>query len=169
LAKIKPNPVLSGYLERYKARRSSNYRRIQVAQRPDLTRFIDAGAGFVSLTRGQATASARDLVSQGLLAQNQVQAFVDGILEESRRRRDSAISTVRTEVGRQVKLLGLITKEDLADAERRLRKELGSKSASKASGAKKTPVKKTPVKKATVKKATAKKAPVKRTTAKRGA
>jgi polyhydroxyalkanoate synthesis regulator phasin len=166
--------VLSGYLKRYKARCSSNYRRIQVAQRPDLTRFIDAGAGFVSLTRGQATASARDLVSQGLLAQNQVQAFVDGILEESRRRRDSAISTVRTEVGRQVKLLGLITKEDLADAERRLRKELGSKSASKASGATKAPVKKATVKNATVKKATvkkapAKKAPVKRTTAKRSA
>ncbi len=112
-----------------------------MAQRPDLTRFIDAGAGFVSLTRGQAQASARDLVSQGLLAQNQVQSFVDGILEESRRRRDSAISTVRTEVGRQVKLLGLITKDDLAEAERRLRKELGGNSVSKASGERKAPVK----------------------------
>ena len=149
-----------------------------MAQRPDLTRFIDAGAGFVSLTRGQATASARDLVSQGLLAQNQVQAFVDGILEESRRRRDSAISTVRTEVGRQVKLLGLITKDDLAAAERRLRKELGGNLGSKASGERKAPVKKTvkkatvekaPTKKAAGKKAPAKKAPVKRTTAKRSA
>ncbi|CAB4944974.1 unannotated protein [freshwater metagenome] len=154
-----------------------------MAQRPDLTRFIDAGAGFVSLTRGQAQASARDLVSQGLLAQNQVQSFVDGILEESRRRRDSAISTVRTEVGRQVKLLGLITKDDLADAERRLRKELGGNSASKTSGERKAPVKKTvkktavkktavkkaPTKKAAVKKAAVKKAPVKRTTAKRSA
>lgn len=148
-----------------------------MAQRPDLTRFIDAGAGFVSLTRGQAQASARDLVSQGLLAQNQVQSFVDGILEESRRRRDSAISTVRTEVGRQVKLLGLITKDDLAEAERRLRKELGGNSVSKASGERKPPVKKTvkktvkkaAVKKTPVKKAPVKKAPAKKTTAKRSA
>ncbi len=149
-----------------------------MAQRPDLTRFMDAGAGFVSLTRGQAQARARDLVSQGLLAQNQVQSFVDGVLEESRRRRDTAISTVRTEVRRQVKLLGLITKDDLAESERRLRKELSSKSASKASGDRKAPVKKTPVKKTTtktttkkaaVKKAPVKKAPVKKSTAKRSA
>lgn len=138
-----------------------------MAQRPDLNRFMDAGAGFVSLTRGQAQARARDLVSQGLLAQNQVQSFVDGVLEESRRRRDTAISTVRTEVRRQVKLLGLITKDDLADAERRLRKELGAKSASKASGAKKAPVKKARVKKARAKKAPVKKAPVKRAVAKK--
>ena len=154
-----------------------------MAQRPDLTRFRDAGAGLVSLTRGQAQARARDLVSQGLLAQNQVQSFVDGVLEESRRRRDTAISTVRTEVRRQVKLLGLITKDDLAESERRLRKELSSKSASKASGDRKAPVKKTPVKKTTtktttkkaavkkaqVKKAPVKKAPAKKSTAKRSA
>ena len=138
-----------------------------MAQRPDLTRFIDAGAGFVALTRGQAQASARDLVAQGLLAQNQVQSFVDGILEESRRRRDSALSTVRTEVSRQVKLLGLITKDDLAAAERRLRKELGVNSASRASTAKKAPVKKATAKKAPAKKAPAKKAPAKKATAKK--
>ncbi len=145
-----------------------------MAQRPDLTRFIDAGAGFVSLTRGQAQASARDLVAQGLLAQNQVQSFVDGILEESRRRRDAAISTVRTEVGRQVKLLGLITKDDLAASERRLRKELGAKSSTKGTGAKKAatkkaPVTKTPVTKTAAKKTTAKKTATKKAPAKRSA
>ncbi|CAB4856165.1 MAG: hypothetical protein F2782_00675 [Actinobacteria bacterium] len=138
-----------------------------MAQRPDLTRFIDAGAGFVSLTRGQAQASARDLVAQGLLAQNQVQSFVDGILEESRRRRDAAISTVRTEVGRQVKLLGLITKDDLAASERRLRKELGAKSSTKGTGAKKAATKKAPVKKTPAKMAPVTKAPVTKTAAKK--
>ena len=147
---------------------AGQYRRIKMAQRPDLTRFIDAGAGFVSLTRGQAQASARDLVAQGLLAQNQVQSFVDGILEESRRRRDSAISTVRSEVGRQVKLLGLITKDDLAASERRLRKELGAKSSTKGTGAKKAATKKAPLKKATAKK-TAKKAAGKKTAVKKTA
>ncbi len=140
-----------------------------MAQRPDLTRFIDAGAGFVSLTRGQAQASARDLVAQGLLAQNQVQSFVDGILEESRRRRDAAISTVRTEVGRQVKSLGLITKDDLAASERRLRKELGAKSSTKGTGAKKAATKKTPAKKAPAKKAPVTKTAAKKTTAKKTA
>ena len=140
-----------------------------MAQRPDLTRFIDAGAGFVSLTRGQAQASARDLVAQGLLAQNQVQSFVDGILEESRRRRDAAISTVRTEVGRQVKLLGLITKDDLAASERRLRKELGAKSSTKGTGAKKAATKKAPVTKTAAKKTTAKKTATKKAPAKRSA
>ena len=73
-----------------------------------------AGAGFVDLTRAQARARARELVDQGLIAQSQVQALVDGLLEESRRRRDLALTTVRSEVGRQVKALGLVTRADLA-------------------------------------------------------
>ena len=142
-----------------------------MAKRPDLTRFMDAGAGFVSLTRVQAQARARDMVSQGLLAQNQAQSFVDGILEESRRRRDAAISIVRTEVRRQIKLLGLITKDDLAASERRLRKELGVKSPASLSGAKPATPKKavTPKKAAAVKKKAVKKSPAKKAASKKSA
>ena len=108
-------------------------------QRPDLARLVDAGADFVELTRSQARGRARDLVEQGVLAQNQVQSFVDGIVDESRRRRDAAVNLVRSEVARQVKSLGLVTREDLAASERRLRRELSAaKSTSKAAAAKAT-------------------------------
>lgn len=108
-------------------------------QRPDLTRLIDAGADFVELTRSQARGRAKVLVEQGVLAQSQVQSFVDGIVDESRRRRDAAVNLVRGEVARQVKSLGLVTREDLAASERRLRRELSAaKSTSKAAAAKAT-------------------------------
>ena len=38
-------------------------------QRPDWNKFLDAGAEFVALTRGQARARAKDLVAHGQLAQ----------------------------------------------------------------------------------------------------
>jgi polyhydroxyalkanoate synthesis regulator phasin len=138
-----------------------------MAQRPDLTRLIDAGADFVELTRTQARGRARVLVDQGVLAQNQVQAFVDGIVDESRRRRTAAVGLVRNEVARQVKALGLVTRDDLAASERRLRRELSaSKSKAKATtttkatkaaktakpAATKSAAKKTAVKKAAAKK-----------------
>jgi len=107
-------------------------------QRPDLTRLIDAGADFVELTRSQARGRARVLVEQGVLAQSQVQSFVDGIVDESRRRRDAAVNLVRGEVARQVKSLGLVTRDDLDASERRLRRELGGAKA-KAKGAAKAP------------------------------
>ncbi|MFM7060208.1 MAG: hypothetical protein ACKOZL_03345 [Actinomycetes bacterium] len=107
-------------------------------QRPDLTRLIDAGADFVELTRSQARGRARVLVEQGVLAQSQVQSFVDGIVDESRRRRDAAVNLVRGEVARQVKSLGLVTRDDLDASERRLRRELGGATA-KAKGAAKAP------------------------------
>lgn len=141
-------------------------------QRPDLSRFIDAGAGFVDLTRAQARARARELVDQGLIAQSQVQALVDGLLEESRRRRDLALTTVRSEVGRQVKALGLVTRADLAAVEQRLRRELGGKGA-KAAGKSKVatgkPAKKSATKAGRAKETTAKKSAAKKSTAKKSA
>ncbi|MFM7271620.1 MAG: hypothetical protein ACKO2C_08300 [Actinomycetes bacterium] len=144
-------------------------------QRPDLSRFIDAGTGFVDLTRAQARARARELVDQGLIAQSQVQALVDGLLEESRRRRDLALATVRTEVGRQVKALGLVTRAELTQVEQRLRRELGAggskskKAAAKKTAGKKATAKKTAGKQAATKKAAAKKTAGKKAPAKRKA
>ncbi|MFM7617106.1 MAG: hypothetical protein ACKO72_06550 [Actinomycetes bacterium] len=142
-------------------------------QRPDLARLIDAGADFVELTRSQARGRARVLVDQGVLAQNQVQSFVDGIVDESRRRRDAAVNLVRTEVARQVKSLGLVTRDDLAASERRLRRELSAaRSKSKASttkaakatkSAKATKAAKPTTRATTAKKAAARKSAAKKT------
>jgi polyhydroxyalkanoate synthesis regulator phasin len=138
-------------------------------QRPDLTRFIDAGADFVALTRAQARGRAKVLVDQGVLAQSQVQGFVDGIVDESRRRRDAAVGLVRNEVARQVKALGLVTRDELAASERRLRRELStSKAKAKATKTAKAS-KSTKATTAAPKKAAAKKAAAKKSAAKKAA
>ena len=91
-----------------------------MAQGPDLSRYLDAGAQFVALTRAQAVDRAKELVGQGQLAQEQVQGFVDELVEESRKRTDEMLDVVRREIRRQVKALGIATKDDLARLEARL-------------------------------------------------
>ncbi|MBK5289645.1 MAG: hypothetical protein JJE46_14375 [Acidimicrobiia bacterium] len=117
---------------------------------PDFTRLLSAGVEFVALTRAQARDRAAELVGQGQLAQSQMQAFVDDLVDESRRRTDTMMDLVRSEIGRQVKTLGIATKDDLAKLEAKL-------TASPRGAATKAPAKKTAAKK-TAKKTAAKKA-----------
>ena len=149
---------------------------------------------FVAITRTQARSRAKELVSQGQLAQSPVQGFVDDLVEESRRRSDSIVEVVRQEIGRQVKTLGIATKEDLARLEAKLarvfsggtstprpttttvakkaspaKKTAAKKTAAKKTAAKKTVAKKTGAKKTVVKKPAAKKTAVKKTGAKKAA
>lgn len=93
-------------------------------QPPDLSRYLDAGAQFVAMRRTEARRRARDLVAAGQLAQEQVQAFVDDLVEESRRRTDEMTDVVRREIQRQMKGLGLATKDDLAKLEGKLGKQI---------------------------------------------
>lgn len=129
-------------------------------QTPDWAKYLNAGVEFVALTRTQARGRAKELVAQGQLAQSQVQEFVDDLVDESRRRTDSMMELVRQEIGRQVKTLGIATKDDLA----RLEAKLVSR-ASKPAVAKKSPAKKT----AGAKKPAAKKAAGKKTAGKKTA
>lgn len=122
-------------------------------QTPDFGKYLNAGAEFVSVTRAQARKRANDLVAQGQLAQDQVQGFVDGLVDESRRRRDVLVDIVRQEIQRQVKVLGIATKDDLARLEARLAKQ--AKAAKKAGAGK--PAKKSGAGKAATKKSGAKK------------
>jgi polyhydroxyalkanoate synthesis regulator phasin len=126
-------------------------------QTPDWAKYINAGAEFVALTRAQARARAKELVAQGQLAQSQVQGFVDDLVDESRRRTDSMMDLVRTEIGRQVKTLGIATKDDLAKLEAKLvsKGAVAGKQPTAAKSATKKPAKK-PAKKAGAKKATKK-------------
>jgi polyhydroxyalkanoate synthesis regulator phasin len=102
-------------------------------QSPDWNKYLDAGAEFVAMTRAQARARAKELVGTGQLAQEQVQGFVDELVDESRKRTDAMLDVVRKEIQRQVKTLGIATKDDLAKLETKLSKQ--SKSAKKSSGA----------------------------------
>jgi len=92
-------------------------------QPPDWNKYLDAGAEFVAMTRTQARRRAKELVSQGQLAQEQVQGFVDDLVDESRKRTDVLLDVVRKEIQRQVKTLGIATKEDLAKLETKLAKQ----------------------------------------------
>ena len=109
-------------------------------QPPDWNKYLDAGAEFVAMTRTQARKRAKELVSQGQLAQEQVQGFVDDLVDESRKRTDVLLDVVRKEIQRQVKTLGIATKEDLARLESKIAKEKAAKPAKAAT--KKKPAKK---------------------------
>jgi polyhydroxyalkanoate synthesis regulator phasin len=108
-------------------------------QPPDWNKYLDAGAEFVAMTRAQARQRAKVLVGTGQLAQEQVQGFVDELVDESKRRTDLMLDVVRKEIQRQVKTLGIATKEDLARLEDRIVKQTDEKTAKtgKSSGAKK--------------------------------
>jgi polyhydroxyalkanoate synthesis regulator phasin len=131
-------------------------------QSPDWNKYLDAGAEFVAMTRAQARARAKELVGQGQLAQEQVQGFVDDLVEESRRRTDAMLDVVRKEIQRQVKTLGIATKDDLAKLETKLSKQAKAKKASgttKKKAAKKDSATKATKKKAATKSSKSTKAP----------
>ena len=104
-------------------------------QPPDWNKYLDAGAEFVAMTRTQARKRAKELVSQGQLAQEQVQGFVDDLVDESRKRTDVLLEVVRKEIQRQVKTLGIATKEDLARLETKLAKQTKPTKTSKSTKA----------------------------------
>ena len=118
-----------------------------MAQGPDLTKLIEAGMNFTELRRSQARQLVAELVTQGQLAREQATSTVDEMLELSRRRREDLRSFVQTEIQRQVRSLGIATRDDLERLERRI--------AAKSVPAKRAPAKKTAAKTGT-KKTTAK-------------
>ena len=130
---------------------------------PDWKRALDTGAHFTEVRRSQARKLAADLVSQGQLARNQVGAYVDDLVERSKRTSEQLRAIVRTEVERQLGVIGVATKRDLDALERRLRAANGAKSTRGIKPA----VKKTAAKRARAKKpaskAAAKKPAAKRT------
>ena len=52
-----------------------------------------------------------------------MQGFVDDLVDESRKRTDVLLDVVRKEIQRQVKTLGIATKEDLARLETKIAKQ----------------------------------------------
>jgi polyhydroxyalkanoate synthesis regulator phasin len=119
-------------------------------QSPDLTKFLEAGMNFTELRRSQARQIVSELVAQGQLARDQATSTVDEMLDLSRRRREDLRSFVQNEIQRQVRALGIATREDLDRLERKI--------GAKASAAKKATAKKTSPSKTSPTKTTAKKA-----------
>jgi polyhydroxyalkanoate synthesis regulator phasin len=123
-------------------------------QRPDVRKYLDAGTQFTEVKRAEARRRAKELIREGQLAQERAQQFVDELVESSRRRAEELAEVMRGEVQRQIGVLGIATKSDLA----RLEAKLSGRAAPKKAAKKKAPAKKAAKKK----KAPAKKAATRR-------
>ena len=139
-----------------------------MATNDSLQRYIDAGIAFTQMTRKKAEELVTELVQSGDLQRGDAKARVDELLERSRQGTEVIVTTVRTEVTRQLGAVGIANLEDLAQQVAALLGRSGSDAATKTT-AKKTTAKKTAAKKTTAKTATAKKTAAKKTAAKKTA
>jgi len=137
-----------------------------MATNDSLQRYIDAGIAFTQMTRKKAEELVTELVQSGDLQRGDAKARVDELLERSRQGTEVIMTTVRTEVTRQLGAVGIANLEDLAQQVAALLGRSGSDAAKKTT-AKKPTAKKTPAKKTPAKKTPAKKTPAKKTTAKK--
>src|SRR4029077_8239856 len=93
--------------------RGSPSKEVPMPPVPDWKRALDTGAHFTEVRRSQARKLASELVAQGQLARNQMGAYVDAVVERSRRSSEQLRAIVRTEVERQLGVIGVATKRDL--------------------------------------------------------
>jgi polyhydroxyalkanoate synthesis regulator phasin len=124
-----------------------------------LKKVQEAGADFLEAARARAEEFLRELAKAGEGTQGKAHGALDELLEGSRKGTETLLSSIRKEISSQLGLLGLATKEDLADLEARLH--------GGASGTRKAAATKPAADSATAKKATAKKAQAKTTAAKK--
>ena len=120
-----------------------------MATNDSLQRYIDAGIAFTQMTRKKAEELVTELVQSGDLQRGDAKARVDELLERSRQGTEVIMTTVRTEVTRQLGAVGIANLEDLAQQVAALLGRSGSDAA------KKTTAKKPTAKKPTAKKTTA--------------
>jgi polyhydroxyalkanoate synthesis regulator phasin len=129
-----------------------------MAQSPDWNQLLETGKQFGTMTRQEAERRVRELIRRGEIAQERFQTAVDELLERSRGAADDLIvrgrqgaedirELVRTELRRQVKALGLVTRDDLARFAARI--GVGRAPAKKSADGQRAPAKKAPAKKAT--------------------
>jgi polyhydroxyalkanoate synthesis regulator phasin len=128
-------------------------------------RYQEAGAEFLEIARARAEEFLQELAKMGDSTQKQAQDTVDDFVAGGRKGTDQIVTAIRREITAQLSQLGLATKEDLADLERRLsggaagpatgaapavapKKAAPKKAAPGKEAAKKAPAKKAPRKKA---------------------
>jgi polyhydroxyalkanoate synthesis regulator phasin len=141
-------------------------------------RYQEAGADFLETARTRAEEFLRELASLGDSSQKQAQVTVDDLVEGGRKGTEQILATIRREITAQLSQLGLATKQDLEDLERRLTATepvsapgptpagpsggVAKKAAATKATAKKAAPARSPAEKAAAKKAPAKKAPAKK-------
>jgi polyhydroxyalkanoate synthesis regulator phasin len=132
-------------------------------------RYQEAGADFLETARTRAEEFLRELAKLGDSSQKQAQVSVDDLVEEGRKGTEQFLATIRREITAQLSQLGLATKQDLEDLERRLTAARGSAPASEPTpgGMSADPVRKATATKAPTKKAAPAKSPAEKAAAKK--
>jgi polyhydroxyalkanoate synthesis regulator phasin len=132
-------------------------------------RYQNAGADLIEQARQRAEAFLRDIASVGETTQHEAGSRIDELFAAGKFGADQLVEGIRREIASQLSSIGVATKKDLADLERRVTSAGPAKRSAPA--AKKTATKKAapaakksaPVKATATKKATAvKKAPAKK-------
>jgi polyhydroxyalkanoate synthesis regulator phasin len=126
-------------------------------------RYQEVGAGLLDVARARAEELLQDLARMGDVTRRQAGGALDELVEGSGKETEGILASIRREIAAQLSLLGIATKQDLADLERRL-----TAGAPAPGAGQKAPSKKAPAKKAAAKKAPAKKAAAKKGATKKG-
>ena len=129
-----------------------------MANKDPFQKYLDAGIAFTNMTRAKAEELVQELVKSGEFQGSDARAWVDDLLERSRKSREALLVQVRHEVSGRAATTG---KKGAG------KKSAAKKSPAKKAGAKKAAAKKSPAKKAAAKKAVAKKSPAKKAAVKK--
>lgn len=133
-----------------------------------LKKVQEAGADFLDAARVRAEEFLRELARASGDTQGKAQEALDELVEGSRKGTESLVSSIRKEISAQLGLLGIATKDDLADLEARLAGRPGEKHAPTAKAAT-TPKKAAPKQPASKKRAAKPATAAKKTSAKKAA
>ena len=121
--------------------------------RDEIRRLALFTTGVAELTRYRAEQVVRDLVKTGDVRREQASGLVRDLLERNRQNRKELLDFLRAEMQHQVESLGLATRRDLAQLERRVARLEAER---KKTTAPKTPQPRTSQPRTTRKKTTAK-------------
>jgi polyhydroxyalkanoate synthesis regulator phasin len=133
--------------------------------------YFEAWVTMGEVTRERAEEIVRQLVEAGDIQREHFEAWVERLLEQAEANARAVAEIVRTELGKQLASLGLVSRSDVARLEARLDDltgRLSTVAAAPARRAKKTAEKARP-KRAAAKKGAAKKGAAKKGAAKKGA
>ncbi len=124
---------------------------VRMARDDKFKQYQTVGSEFVDAARAQVEDFVRELFHAGQTTSKQASEQVDDIVDLGRRSTEQLFGTIRSEIAQQLGQLGLATKTDLRDLERRVTGPVPS------GAARKTTVRKTAAKKTAVRKSAGRK------------
>ncbi len=84
-----------------------------MVSKDDVQNYLDAGVAFATMTRARAEELVAELVKNGVFPGGDARAKVDELIERSRKSSEQVVAQVRSEVTKQLGVLGIASLEDL--------------------------------------------------------